>query len=223
MMSDANLKGAALARSVAQQEIDCFRSIQQLRNHWSRTDNGPAYYWYLTFEDCAELHTLANCVRDGMPFQYYDFTPVDSLHMTLDRIAFETDVSAGQIHEVASATARATRNVSPLDINLGGLGGTPGALGLRAFPRDPIQRLRNVVRTTTLSVYPAARVKGPEFHPHVALAYCNSDVPAAQAIAAVERLSALHAVAVAVTHLTLVLLARRDRTYSWRSIIRIPL
>ena len=224
MRGDAGFEASEVARSVAQKEIDRFRGIQRLRNHWARTDSGLAsYYWYLTFEDCAELHALARRVRDGMPFTYYDFTPVDGLHMTLDRIAFETEVSPSQIRELASATAEATRKLSPFDINLGGLGGTPGALGFRAFPQDPLQHLRDVIRATTLSVHPSAIAKGPEFHPHVALAYCNSDVPAAEAIAAAERLSTLDAVAVPVQHVTLVLLTRRSRTYSWRSITRIPL
>jgi 2'-5' RNA ligase len=223
MMSDANPERAAVARSIAQDELERFRGLQQLRNHWTRRHSGPAYYWYLTFEDCAELHALAGRVRAGVPFPYYDFMPANSLHLTLDRVAFEAGIAPEQLHEVASAAARAALGGSPFDINIGGLGGTPGALGLSAFPRDPVHHLRNAVRAATLSVYPGAPVKDSAFHPHVALAYCNADVPAAEAIAAVERLSTLDAVTVSVRHVALVLLARRDRAYAWRSIARILL
>jgi hypothetical protein len=72
-------------------------------------------------------------------------------------------------------------------------------------------------------VYPNAPVKELTFNPHVAIAYCNSDVPAAQAIAAVERLSSLDAVAVSVRHVALVLLERHRRAYSWETVTCVPL
>ncbi|RZU51430.1 2'-5' RNA ligase [Krasilnikovia cinnamomea] len=211
------------AEAVAAEELRCFREIRQLRDHWAGGGGRRAYCWYLTFEGCTELRALAKRCRDRTALRYYDFTPPSELHMTLDRIAFEGEIPPDVLRAVASAATMACRGVPPLDINIGGLGGTPGAIGLSVFPRGPVQRLRDALRAATLSVSPSAQVKNSDFRPHVALAYCNSDVRAAHAIAAVERLSTVGAVAVTVKHVAVVLVERRQRAYSWNAITQIPL
>src|SRR6266702_3122741 len=62
-----------------------FRSLRALTNHWSRPIGRPAYYWYLTFEHSAELQSVASRCQQAIGFPYYDLTPVDELHLTLDR------------------------------------------------------------------------------------------------------------------------------------------
>lgn len=208
-MSDANLRRESAGRSLTAAELENFRGIRRLRSHWARTDHGPAYYWYLTFKDCNGLHVFAHRVRSGIRLPHFDFTPTDSLHMTLDRIGSGGIVPLDRIRAIAAVAADACRDVAPFDINLGGLGGTPGALGLVAFPREPVHNLRDTVRAATLSVIPDAPVRQSEFHPHVALA--------------VEQLSTLDPVVVAVEHVALVLVERGCRTYTWRPVARIPL
>jgi hypothetical protein len=58
----------------------------------------------------------------------------------------------------------------------------------------------------------------------VAIAYANSDeIPAAEAIAAVEKLNATACADAIVTDAALGLLERRPRSYAWRAVGRIPL
>jgi len=61
--------------------------------------------------------------------------------------------------------------------------------------------------------------------PHVTIAYGNADdVPAAEAIAAVEELNASAPRAeTTVNEAMLVLLERRHRSYAWQPVARIPL
>ena len=113
------------------------------------------------------------------------------LHLTLDRIAYYSDVTPGQLDAIEAAAVRACRSVAPFKITVGALGGTPGAIGFTASPARQVRDLRDALRTATLSACPDAPVRSAQFHPHVAIAYANSDgIPAADAIAAVEKLHA---------------------------------
>src|SRR5215472_13156818 len=84
-------------------ELERFRDIRWLRNHWSRPIGPPAYYWYLTFGDFPALHSLARKCQEAISFPYYDLTPPRDLHLTLDRIAFKDEITPGQIRAIEAA------------------------------------------------------------------------------------------------------------------------
>lgn len=206
------------------EELERFRSIRLLHNHWARPIGPRSYYWYLTFENCEELHSLAMECQQEVSFPYYDLTSPRELHLTLDRIAPEKDVRPGRLAEIKSAAARVGAEIPPFEITLGSLGGTRGAIGFSACPAQPIRELRDTLRALTLPPHSNTLAGDSEFHPHVTIAYANSDnIPAAEAIAAVEKLNATASATVSVTHVTLVLLERHPRAYAWRAVSRIPL
>jgi 2'-5' RNA ligase len=210
--------------SVALEELERFRNIQWLHNHWARPISPRSYYWYLTFENYPELHSIARECQRAISFPYYDLTPPGELHLTLDRIAPDRDITPEQLGAVETAAIRACGEIPPFDVTIGYLGGTRGAIGFTVHPPQPIRELRDTLRAATLSTYPNAHVRGSEFHPHVAIAYANSDsVPAKETIAAVEKLNSTAQVSVTITHATLVLLERRPRSYAWQAVSRIPL
>jgi 2'-5' RNA ligase len=217
---------AELPDSAVSADLERFRNIRWLHNHWSRSTSPRAYFWYLTFEHCPGLHSLTRQCQEAINFPYYDLTPPRDLHLTLDRIAFDGAISAGILADITAAAIHACQLVPAFDITVGPLGGTPGAIGFSASPGEQLKSLRDKFRAATLSVYPEAPVRRSEFHPHVAIAYANSDdVPAAQVIAAVENLNATVCtdVTVRVTDGTLVLLEQRPRSYAWEAVRRIPL
>jgi 2'-5' RNA ligase len=149
---------------------------------------------------------------------------VPDLHLTLDRIAFDGTITPDQLDAIEAAAIRACQEIPPFNITIGALGGTPGAIGFTASPARPVRDLRDTLRAATLSVFPDAPVSDSEFHPHVAIAYANCDrVPAAEAIAAVEKLNAAARADVTVEDVALVLLGRRQRSYAWQAVSRIPL
>jgi 2'-5' RNA ligase len=212
------------AEFTSMEELERFRNIRFLHNHWSRPIGPRSYYWYLTFENYPELHSLARECQEAVSFPYYDLTPLHDLHITLDRVAYGGDITPDRLRAIEAAAIHACEKVPPFDITIGSLGGTPGAIGFTAFPARSIRELRDTFRAATLSVFPDAPVKPSEFHPHVAIGYANSDnVPAAEVIAAVERLNATAYVSVTITEGTLVLLERRSRSYAWQVVSRIPL
>jgi 2'-5' RNA ligase len=206
------------------EELERFRNIKWLRNHWSQPVGQRAYYWYLTFENNPGLHSIAKQCQNAISFPYYDLTPPDGLHLTLDRIAYFGDVAPDRLRAIEHAAIRSCEQIPPFDIIVGSLGGTPGAIGFTASPAQPIRELRDTFRAATLSICPDAPVRRSKFHPHVAIAYANSDnVPAAEVISAVEKLHAVAHISVTITEGTLVLLERRPRSYAWQAVSRIPL
>ena len=203
---------------------DRFWSLSHLTNHWSRPATSRSYYWYLTFENSPELLSFVKQCQKEISFPYYDLIPASGLHLTLDRIAFEGDITLDQLRALEAAATRACDKIPPLTISVGHVGGTSGAIGFSASPKEPIRSLRDTLREISLAIYPNAPIVDSEFLPHVAMAYCNTDaVPAAQVIESAERLSALPCVDVAVHESALVLLERRKRAYVWQTIARIAL
>ncbi len=205
-------------------DLKRFREVGRLGNHWSRPIGPRSYYWYLTFEDSPVLRSFVWQCQQAISFPYYDLTHADQLHLTLDRIAFAGQITEAQLCAIRTAAVGACQHVSPLDITIGSLGGTRGAVGFAALPAQRIQHLRDVLREATLSIYPQAPIRRAEFHPHMAIAYCNADhIPAADAIAAVEKLNPTASVDVTVRQGAMVVLDRQPRSYSWRAVSRVPL
>lgn len=201
-----------------------FRDIRQLRNHWARPAGPPAYYWYLTFEDAPQLRALARHFQQAIAFPYYDLTPPAGLHLTLDKIAPESQVRPAQLAAIEAAAATACRQLPPFTVTVGALFGVPGAIGFIPSPGDPVRVLRDTLRAATLSAFPDATVSHAEFHPHVTIAYANTDgVPAAETAAAVAKLDGASSVEVTVTDGTVVLLERRPRSYDWQPVSKVPL
>lgn len=205
------------------EEAEPFFSVERLTNHWARPSGPRSYYWFLTFDHHPQMEALARRCQSSITFPYYDLTPPDALHMTLERIGFEREISPQQLGAVLAAATRSCLTIAPLEITVGKLGGTSGAVGFSAYPRQPIQNLRSSLRAATLKAHPIARVQATTFHPHVTIAYSNTaDLPAAAAVEAVKSLNGV-AAELTVTDVSLVLLSRLSRAYSWTTVARLPL
>src|SRR5215472_12014269 len=137
--------------------------VRSLRNHWSRPVRPSAYYWYLTFENAPELRARARAFQQAITYPYYDKTPIDDLHLTLDRIAFVNEVSRYQISAIESAALSACGRIPCFDVTVGNLGGTRGAIGFSVYPVQPIRDLRARLRVATLAAYPEAPVDQADF------------------------------------------------------------
>lgn len=215
---------AGNTRPTISASLDRFRQLRYLHNHWGRSDTWRAYYWYLTFEKSDQVQSLAEQCQDAIRFPYYDLIPPDTLHMTLARIASVDGVSDDQLQAISTAAASACTRVAAFEISVGYLGGVAGGVGFDAHPVDQLQHLRDVLQEVTDIILPPPDHDEAPLHPHVSIAYCNTDgVPAGKAIATVERLSTLPPARTLVAEATMVLLERQVRAYEWQAISRIPL
>lgn len=200
-------------------ELENFRKVRRLANHWTRLGGGPenrSFYWYLTFSRARRLHELTRRCQKEISFPYYDLTPLDGLHLTVNRVAYQNAVNPSDLDAVIVKARSICQSVNAFTISVGRLSGTPGAIGFNVSPYEPLRNLHDRLTAATLQVLPDAPVKQREFHAHVALAYANADVPSAEAVAVVEQLNGLPEVDVLVDGVSLVLLERSHRSYQWQ-------
>jgi len=205
------------------EELEALRNVQRLEDYWSRPAGPRCFYWYLTFEYALELHSLVRRCHAALSFPYYDLTPLNDLHVTLDRVAFDADITQDQRDAIETAAIGACRRMPPFGLTVGSLEGTHCTVGFNASPLQSILILRDALRAATLSVYPQAPFRCSDLHPHVTIARANSDAPAAEAILAVKKLQATARADVTIKEVVFALLERQRRSYTWRAISRIPL
>jgi len=196
-----------------------------LRNHWTRPLGPLGYYWFLTFEESPQLHSLVKKCQALIDFPYYDLTPPESLHLTLDRIAYNEKITRDKLGSIEAAARHACRSIAPFDITVDRLSCVRSAIALNVSSAQLVRDLRGTLRSATLSVEPNAQIQGSESNPHITISYSNSDgIAATEADAAVAEMNAtLRAVNVTVAEAAMVLLERRQHSYSWEVISRIPL
>jgi hypothetical protein len=202
-----------------------FPDIQTLRNHWARPAGPRAYYWYLTFEDAAELHALVDEYREATALPYYDAVYPSDLHLTLDRVAYENSITASQISAIETAAIGTCSSIQCFRLKVGHLGGTRGAIGFNVYPEQHIRALRSALRSATFEVYPEEPISASPPQPHITIAYSNADdMPAETIIGVADRLNAQARRAdIVIREVILVLLERRERSYNWHAISRIRL
>ncbi|WP_433727809.1 2'-5' RNA ligase family protein [Nocardia sp. CA-129566] len=198
--------------------------VRTLRSHWTRPIGPRGYYWFLTFEKSPELRSLAKRCQGSIDFPFYDLTPPGSLHLTLDRISYFGEISPDQLSSIENSAVLACHSVMPFNITIDRLSGVRSAVAFDVSPAQRIDILRDVLRSATLSAYPDARLNSSKPHPpHITIAYANSDgVSAADAMAAVDRMNeTIRGVDVKVAEALMVLLERRQRSYSWQVLSKI--
>lgn len=186
---------------------------------------GPhGYYWFLTFEHAPELHASAKDCQQTIDSRLFDLTPVDRLHLTLDRIAHDGTSTPEQRAAIAEAAQRECENQGPFVLTIEQLTNLRGAIGFTLSPAERLNDLRNTLRTATLSAFPDAPVKDSSSEPHVTIAYPMYEGLAAAAAAAAAGIdAALDGVAVTVSEVTMVALERCGHGYWWDTVARISL
>jgi 2'-5' RNA ligase len=223
-LTDSTITEQEMARISGQ--VDRFRNIRQLVNHWEspgRPRCSRGYYWFLTFEGAGALGVLVRRCQRAIALPYYDSVAEERLHLTVDRIAVEGGIAAGELHSIEMSARVRLAEIRPFWVTVCSLGGTAGAIGFNIAPRGPLLLLRGALRDATVSTFPQAQVKDGDFCPHITIAYCNSSVPAEEAIRAVELLQHLEPIVSRVTAVSMVRLERENHAYTWTTIARIPL
>jgi 2'-5' RNA ligase len=206
--------------------LENFRKVRRLADHWARPGGGPenrSFYWYLTFLRARQLRELTQHCQKVITFPYYDLIPLDDLHLTMNRVAYQNAVDRSDLDAVLARAREACQSVNAFTISVGRLSGTPGALGFNVSPYEPLRDLHDRLTAATLQVLPDAPVKQREFHAHVAIAYGNANVASTEAFAAVEQLNGLPEAEVLVDGVSLVLVERGRHSYQWQVVDTVAL
>jgi 2'-5' RNA ligase len=204
-----------------------FSSLDRMKSHWDRPGWWPgrrAYYWYLTFSEESELHAIAAQCQAELEAPYLDRVPITDLHMTIERVAFDDEISETKLDQIASAADEACRTFSPFTLYIGPLAGSSGAISFSASPHATIAHLRNTLVTATKTVLgEASRPDSAHFRPHVGIAYCNKDVAMEPIISTITPFRRIPIIEVNVRRAALVALTRGQNSYRWIERYTIPL
>ncbi|WP_194828050.1 2'-5' RNA ligase family protein [Nocardia sp. XZ_19_231] len=188
-------------------------------------ENGPlGYHWFLTFDHASELHSRTKECQQAIDPAYFKTTPIDGLHLTLDRISRPYTCTFEQRASVAVAAQHACRNLQPFSLSVDRLTNIRGAIGFVISPAAPVMELRDTLRAATISVLPQASLKESTADPHVTIAYpVFESLEEIATAAAATAGSAVHGFDIVTTGATLVSLELRDNSYKWDVIERVEL
>ncbi|WP_024804012.1 2'-5' RNA ligase family protein [Nocardia sp. BMG51109] len=200
--------------------------MRKLRNHWARPLGTLGYYWFLTFEKSPALHSLAAECQALIDYPYFDPTPPEGLHLTLDRIGAGDEITSDQIGSIETSARKACESFSPFEIGTGRSSGLGSAVAFDVLPAEPIHDLRDTLRSAALAGYPELSLREPKpYPPHITIAYANSDeIPTADSVTAVDEINRTARKAhITIDEVLLVILERRERSYAWQVFSRISL
>lgn len=187
--------------------------------------DGPlGHYWFVTFEHATQLHAASTEVQRALDPHRFAATPIDGLHLTLDRISRGPASNARQCARIAAAAEEACALWKPFVLTLERLAHIRAAIGYLATPGEQIRELRDALRAATTSILADAPIKDSRTAPHVTIAYPIYEGSTAEAIAAVDaNVHRVGPVQVTVSEVAMVALERRGHGYRWDTMARIPL
>jgi hypothetical protein len=198
---------------------EVFSGLQFLTNHWNRSGWWPgrcAYYWYLSFRDNAAVQEMAVRCQSVVITPDFDPVPLSDLHMTLERVAFEDEISRTELAEIVGEAELACSELEPFAATVGPLAGSSGALSFSVSPRETLMKLRSLlVRSAVSAGRQVDGAGGAPFRPHVGIAYCNQQTDAQRVVARVGSLRDIPPVQANVDAVSLVTLKRGVRSYTW--------
>lgn len=198
-----------------------------MKDHWWWRPGwapGRRYYaWHLTFADAPEVCAAAAPYRSALrPLGILDDVPDPWLHLTMQGIGFDDDVTADEARDIAAAARGRVSTMAAIDVSLPAAQvGTEGVY----FPVDPwvgLQGMRLAVRSAVVDVIGSAEGDEETFWPHVSVAYCNADGPTGAVLDAVESVPAT-VVRAKVSHVDLILLSRDTHLYQWTTVTRLTM
>jgi len=209
-------------------EWESFLSLKSMQNHWERpgwTPGRRAYYWYATFSDSAVTGLAARCQEHLQGLPYLDAVPLDSLHLTVQRLAFEDEIDPARVTQAQEFARQEISSMPTLSLNVGPLTGSAGAVRLSVHPWDDLERLRSRLQTSVrdAGISTSERTSAASFRPHIGISYCNTRLPAAPLQRLLSGLRSEASVSTLIEQVDLVLLRREGRAYRWDTIDTIQL
>lgn len=204
-----------------------FRQLSQLVNHWERpgwAEGRRSYHWFLTFEQDSGLRALAaQCQQPFRDLPQFDLVPLDSLHLTINRLAFTDELPVSGLATAVAVVRQCCRCVAPFRLQIGWLAGSTAAIRFTALPLEPIGEVRAMTTTPCVTAHVRGHTStraAQQFWPHVSIAYSNTAQPTGPIAAKIEALRSMPPAEVLITNLALVELRRVGRVYRWEELER---
>lgn len=206
-----------------------YRQLDRLVNHWERPGweaGRRSYHWIVRFDGRPAVQRLVErCQARLGHLETLDLVPVESLHLTVQRVSFTDEITSSQALAVAAAATGRCASIRPFAATVGPLTGSANSVFLSVGPHRPFHLLRHAVVAATAHVRGAGAVPDhpTTFDPHVSIAYNRRPTVAKPVIEQVATVRSIPPVVVQVETVSLVELRRDDHTYLWRLIAAVPL
>lgn len=201
--------------------------MTRIADHWWwRPGWGPGtrfYTFHFTFRDqpaVQEHAARAHAQLGGLPG--LDLVPVQWLHLTTQGIGFADKVSDDDLTAITSAARRRLATVAPVQVSVGPPVVASEGIACRVGPDGALNPARDAIRAAIADAWGCDRVpEGPDWTPHVSVAYSNRSGPADIYETALRGQSS--AVSVTLRAAQLIRLGRDRRVYEWETIATLPL
>ena len=208
-----------------------FQGVSRMDNHWDRagwSGGRRSYHWLLDCtkysSDAATLHHLAQSCQTRLARKELDPVALDSLHITLGRVAFTDEITRGQATDVATSLVAGYRGAGPLNLQIGPLAGSTGALRFSVAPWTGLITLHKTIRhTTRQALNGLSPMATAGFRPHLSIAYCNTSLLVAPLLPTIAELRRLKPVALRITAVSLVEMRREKHAYQFTEVASLAL
>lgn len=192
-----------------------------IRNHWYWRPGwgiGSRFYtWHITFDGQPEVEHLADQYRTLLSQQpNLDVIPNQWLHLTMQGIGFVHDVVSEDVDAIVAAARARCAHLAPFKLTIGAPHVDPESIQIAVDPVEPVRQLRTAIRAAIADVWGSDRVPEPAepYHPHLSLAYTNTEGPAAPLVEALTSAPNLTANA-EIDSCQLIILNRDEGMYVW--------
>jgi hypothetical protein len=180
------------------------------------------YTFHVTFEDQPAVQELAAVTRERLAgLDGLDLVPGGWLHLTTQGVGFTDDVSDADLAAITSAARARLTSVAPVAVALAPPRVASEGIACWVGPDGALTPARDALRDAISDVWGPERVpEGPEWSPHVSIAYASADGPGDLFEAAVAGIGSAQAT---VHAMDLIRLGRDRRVYEWETVTRLPL
>ena len=180
------------------------------------------YTFHVTFEDQLAVQELAAEARQRLAgLDGLDLVPGRWLHLTTQGVGFTDEVSDADLAAITSAARARLASMAPVVVTLTPPRVASEGIACHVGPDEVLTPARDALRAAIGDVWGPQRVpEGPEWSPHVSIAYASADSSGDAFEAA---LGGLGGASVTVRLMDLIRLGRDRRVYEWETVVRLPL
>jgi 2'-5' RNA ligase superfamily protein len=207
-------------------------TLTHLVNHWTESPHWrpgrELWTFYLTIPGDPAAQALVRSYQDSMVgFEHLDLILEEWLHATIHGLDFAEALDSESAHRIFDHVADALEGVAFPPMTLEAPELDTDAIYLPLRPAHPLVEIRRLILEAAAVVLGDRQLfQLPEptngFDPHISIAYANGDVPAYEVSARLATVPHPTLLMQPPT-LTLVLLRREDRRWSWKTAGRLVL
>jgi hypothetical protein len=201
--------------------------VTQIADHWwwrPGWGQGTRFYtFHFTFQDQPVIQEHAAKARaqlEGLPG--LDLVPGQWLHLTTQGVGFADKVSDDDLTAIVSAARRHLATVAPVPVSVGPPVVASEGIACWVGPDGALDPARDAIRAAIGDVWGSDQVpEGPDWTPHVSVAYSNVSGPADIYETALDRQASAASATLGAAQL--IRLGRDRRLYEWETIATLPL